>query len=177
MTVFTHLNASSSIGDILFAQPNRYGPLLEAAQHIMRSEGEFVPEVRELLAAFVSGLNECSFCHGVHTEVAKAFGVASPLLVQLLDDIERADIEDEIKPVFRFAKKLTVSPAKIVEADRAAIVAAGYSSTAVSDVVAIVALFSFFNRLVDGHGVKGSAAIFERDAQMLSRFGYVPPAQ
>ncbi len=177
MTVFARLGAGSSIGDILFSDPDRYGRILAFAQDTMRSNGALTHETRELLAAYVSGLNECAFCLGVHANVAKRFGVDPSLLAGLLASDAKADIEEELKPIFAFAYKLTVSPSKIVEADRRAVLDAGHSADTLKDVIAIVCLFSFFNRLVDGHGVKGNAAIFDRDSEMLAAFGYVPPPQ
>jgi AhpD family alkylhydroperoxidase len=31
---------------------------------------------RELIAAYVAGLNACGYCHGIHIAVAEAFGIA-----------------------------------------------------------------------------------------------------
>lgn len=177
MPTFSHLGDDASIGDILFAQPDRYGPLLAFANNVMRGDGDLAPETRELLAAFVSGLNDCTFCHGVHMAVAERFGVDPLVLTALLADETQAKIDDALKPIFGFARKLAISPSKIVETDRLAVLDAGHSENTLSDVVAVVSLFSFFNRLVDGHGVKGTAEIFERDSEMLAAFGYVPPTE
>ncbi len=177
MTIFAKLGADSSIGDILFSDPERYAPILAFAQDAMRSDGALPHKTRELLAAYVSGLNECTFCQGVHTDVAKRFGVDPSLLANLLLSDDHASIEDEQKSIFAFARKLTVSPSKVVEADRQNVLDAGHSEDMLKDVIAIVCLFSFFNRLVDGHGIKGNAEIFNRDSEMLAAFGYVPPPQ
>ncbi|MFG5384470.1 carboxymuconolactone decarboxylase family protein [Yoonia sp. R2-816] len=177
MTVFANLGADSSIGDILFSDPDRYAPILAFAQDAMRSDGVLPHKTRELLAAYVSSLNECAFCHGLHADVAKRFGIDPSILANLLFSDDLASIEDELKPIFTLARKLTVSPSKVVEADRQAVLAAGHSEDVLKDVIAIVCLFSFFNRLVDGHGIKGNAEIFSRDSEMLAAFGYVPPAQ
>lgn len=42
---------------------------------LMREPSPFSIAERELIAAFVSGLNACSFCYGEHTAVAEALGV------------------------------------------------------------------------------------------------------
>lgn len=177
MTVFVNLGADSSIGDILFSDPDRYTPILAFAQDVMRSDGALPHKARELLAAYVSGLNECAFCQGVHADVAKRFGVDPSILESLLSGGDHAGIEDELKSIFAFARKLTVSPSKVVEADRQTVLDAGHSEDVLKDVIAIICLFSFFNRLVDGHGIKGNADIFDRDSEMLAAFGYVPPPQ
>ncbi len=175
MTPFSNLGPDASIGDILFSDPERFGPILLFANNVMRDDGALDTPTRELIAAYVSGLNDCTFCYGVHDATALRFGVDASLLGALLADIDQAAIADDQKPVFAFARKLTLSPSRVADADRRAVLDAGHSETAVKDVVAIVALFSFFNRLVDGHGVKGNADIFQRDSEMLATFGYAPP--
>ncbi|WFE89795.1 hypothetical protein K1718_00085 [Roseibium porphyridii] len=74
-----------------------------------------------------------------------------------------------------FTKKLTLEPSKVTDQDRTAVLDAGHSQTALKDVIAIVSLFSCFNRLVDGHGIEGSPKIFDRDADMFHAGGYLPP--
>ncbi|MGJ8533577.1 MAG: carboxymuconolactone decarboxylase family protein [Alphaproteobacteria bacterium] len=177
MTEFLKAGPDASIGDILFSQPERFGPLLLFANDVMRSKSELEPSMRELLAAYVSGLNDCVFCVGVHEQTAQKFGVEPSLLKGLLNDVAQADIADSLKPIFVFARKLSQESSRIVDADRLAVLEAGHGEDTLTDVIAIVSLFSFFNRLVDGHGVKGSEGIFDRDSQMLFAFGYTPSAQ
>lgn len=40
---------------------------------------------RELIAAYVSGLNRCRYCHGVHTATAELLGVEEGTLRHLID--------------------------------------------------------------------------------------------
>ena len=177
MNEMAPLGQDASIGDILFADPERFGPILTFAQDVMRGSSALDTADRELLAAYVSALNACSFCHGVHAATAKKFGVGAELLEAILADNSLAALEPKLRPIFAFAHKLTLEPSRVTDSDRHVILQTGYDAAVIGDVTAIVALFSFFNRLVDGHGVKGNADIFARDAEMLASFGYVPPAQ
>lgn len=177
MVVFPELNENSSIGDILFANIGRYGPLLQLTDDLMRGEGVIAIKDREMLAAFVSGLNECAFCHGVHEATALRFGVQSGALEALLSDVDTADVDASIKPLFVFAKKLTLEPSKVTEQDRLLVLEAGHDSNTLKDLIGIVSLFGLFNRLLDGHGVVGNGSLFERDSAMLHDHGYSgPPA-
>ena len=45
---------------------------------------------RELIAAYVSGLNACRYCHGVHAATAGLFGIAEAALTALLSDVDSA---------------------------------------------------------------------------------------
>lgn len=152
-------------------------PVLGFANDVMRGDGELEPSTRELLAAYVSGLNDCTFCHGVHDATAQRLGIEPTLLSGLLNDVGQSDVSEELKPIFVFARKLTLEPAKVSDAERSEVLSAGHSEAALKDIITIVALFSFFNRLLDGHGVSGNADIFARDSEMLHAFGYAPPPQ
>jgi hypothetical protein len=56
----------------------------------------------------VSGLNVCGYCHGVHAATAQAFGVSEGTLAALLADVDFAPVAGQLKPLLRYAGKLTV---------------------------------------------------------------------
>jgi uncharacterized peroxidase-related enzyme len=103
------------------------GVLTEAA---MRGRSPFTQGQRELIAAYVSGLNACTYCHGTHLGVAEACGVAPDLITSSLADVETAPLEPRMKPILRYARKLTLSPARMTEADAAAVYDAGWGDDA-----------------------------------------------
>ena len=80
MAFFSFLDEQSDITDLTFNDRPRLGPLDKASQNIMRGNSEFSIADRELMAAYVSGLNACSFCYGVHNEVASRFGTSDEKL-------------------------------------------------------------------------------------------------
>jgi len=57
------------------AYPDTARPLLDYHELVMRGPSPFTVAERELIAAYVSGVNECGYCHGVHTATAEAFGI------------------------------------------------------------------------------------------------------
>jgi uncharacterized peroxidase-related enzyme len=91
------------------------GVLTEAA---MRGRSPFTQGQRELIAAYVSGLNACTYCHGTHLGVAEACGVAPDLISASLADVETAPLEPRMKPILRYARKLTLNPARTTEGCR-----------------------------------------------------------
>ena len=119
----------------------------------MRGPSPFTQGQRELIAAYVSGLNACDYCHGTHVGVAEACGVAPGLIKELLHDIETAPVDARMKPILRYAWKLTLTPASMTEADASAIYDAGWQDDALYSTVLVVALFNFYNRLVEGVGL------------------------
>ncbi len=52
-----------------------------------------------------------------------------------------------------FAVKLALTPRAMTRADVEALRAAGFSDTAIHDVVQVTGFFSYYNRLADGLGI------------------------
>lgn len=154
------------------AYPATSRPLIEYHEALLRGPSPLTVAERELVAAFVSGLNACHYCHGVHEATARKFGVAEGLLIRLLSDIDSTPVADRLKPILRYVKKLTLAPAKMTQADADAVFAAGWDDRALHDAVSVCALFNFMNRLVEGHGIKGDAEYFDAASKRLRAGGY-----
>jgi uncharacterized peroxidase-related enzyme len=175
MAFFKYLDENSDITDITFNDRRRLGPLDKASQEIMRGKSEFTNSEKEIMAAYVSGLNACAFCLGSHQAVAAQFGVEENVIESLIEDIDSAPIPRRLKPIFHYLKKLTLSPAKIWEEDVDRVQQAGWSEEALHEAILIGCLFNFYNRLLDGHGVKGSAPIYQFAGTHLHKNGYSVP--
>jgi len=147
-------------------------PLIELHQILMRSEDSpFTVGQRELLGAFVSGTNASKYCTGAHTATAMEFGVEEELLSSLLTDIDLAGVEDNLKPIFKFVKKLTLDPTKMIQSDADDVFNAGWSERALYDAIIICCAFSFMNRFVEGLGLSVIPEHFPIEGKMLKR-GY-----
>jgi uncharacterized peroxidase-related enzyme len=112
MAKFPSLGANATVPDILKMSPEAGVALLEMHEAIMRAPSLLTPGQRELIAAYVSGLNRCQYCHGVHAETAKAYeDIPRQAVDRMFDDLETAGFDDKIKPILRLARKLTQTPA------------------------------------------------------------------
>lgn len=147
------------LADVFRAYPVGLRPLLEYHDALLRGESPLSVADRELIAAYVSGLNACGFCLGAHAIIAEALGVDAALIDSLIEDLDHAPVDDRLRPLLAYVGKLTRAPASVRAADRDAVFAAGWSERALHDAVATCALFSFMNRLVEGMGVATSPAI------------------
>ena len=148
--------------------------LIEMHTALMRTDSPLTPAEHELIAAYVSGLNACQYCYGVHAETARAFGLAEGAVETLLTDLDAAPIDPRMRPILAYAKKLTLTPAKMTQADADAVFAAGWSERALHDAVLTTCLFNFMNRLLEGHGCKGSKELFALRGPALRDEGYAP---
>ena len=143
-------------------------------RHILRTNPQLTAADKELIAAYVSGLNACQYCYGVHSETAKAFGMPQSLIDALLTDLETAPVSPRLKPVLAYARLLTLTPTRATQGHVDAILAEGWTERDLHDAILTVCLFNFMNRLLEGHGVKGSPALFEERGQALHDDGYAP---
>jgi uncharacterized peroxidase-related enzyme len=152
--------------------PEHSRPLLDYHELVMRGPSPFTPGEREMIAAYVSGINACGYCHGVHTVTAEAFGLPPGVLEAALADLDSAPVEEKLKPVLRYAGKLTSSPSRVSQADVDTVLAAGWDEVAVYHAILVCALFNFMNRLVDGLGIRAGSDFFEMSGNRLHRIGY-----
>ena len=173
MTVFSTLPAEAHLLHVLKRFPKMTPSLLALHDAILRSESNLSVGERELIAAYVSLNNACEFCHGAHTAVARMFGIDDRVLEQLHTDLETADIPRQLKPLLAYARKLTLTPSKIVQADADAVYAAGWTEEDLFDAISTCALFNFMNRIVDGSDINVPSDVSRADSNRPKLDTYV----
>ena len=151
--LFPSLPDNAHLADVLKAFPATVRPLMEFHDILMRGDSDLSVAERELIAAYVSGLNACSFCFGAHKLMARAFGVDDALMDALVADLDSAPVDDKVRPILAFVAKLTRSPSMLTESDAQAVYAAGWSESALYDAIQTCALYNLMNRVVEGTGV------------------------
>ena len=162
-----------SVSAVMKRYPEQAVPLIGLADIIMRKgKCQFSAQERELIAAFASGTNACTYCYNTHKATAEAFGVNEDLLENLLADIDTSAVDDKLKSILHYVKKLTESPSRMLQADVDAIFAAGRDEDSFHFTVMICALFNMMNRIMDGYGVKNTAEFRQSRGAMLAVDGY-----
>ena len=160
------------LGDLSAAYPGVFEKMWPFLEAVMRSDAPISREQRELIAAYVSLLNQCSFCHGIHTNVARAYGVEDELIEALATDIETAPIDPKLKPILRLVKVLTETPARVTDAHYDQVRSAGWDDQAIGFAIGVTALFNMMNRLVEGFGIALPEDGGARSGHMLATQGY-----
>lgn len=173
MPFFPSIGAEDKVPHVLAKfQNGTQIPLLDFHQALLRGDSQFSVKERELMAAFVSGVNSCGYCFGAHSAVAKLFGVSEQLLADMLNDLSNADIDEKLRPVFAYIRKLTLTPTKMIQADANAVFAAGWTEQALYDAVNICCLYNFMNRFVEGLGLTVVPEQFSFEGKMIVDGGY-----
>jgi len=107
MPFFHSLPQDAGVRHIVSLNPAAGRTLIELHSAVLRNASVLPAADKELIAAYVSGLNAC-YCFGVHAETAKAFGVEAQLIEQLLSDVGGAPVNEKLRPLLRYARKHTL---------------------------------------------------------------------
>ena len=172
MSYLASLPAETTLLQVFQAYPDTAHPLLGFHELIMRGPSPFTPGEREMIAAYVSGVNDCAYCHGVHTVTAEAFGLEPGVLSAALADLDSAPVDAKLKPVLAYVGKLTRAPSTMADEDAKAVFAAGWDERALHDAVLVCALFNFMNRMVEGLGIRADTAYADVSGKRLKEGGY-----
>jgi uncharacterized peroxidase-related enzyme len=172
MSFFKSLPADAGLLQVFQAFPRFARPLLEYHEVLLRGDSPFSVAERELIAAYVSGLNNCDYCRAVHSKTAVALGIHVDAISGILSGSGFEHVDGRMRPVLVFVRKLTLSPAAVTAADADAIFAAGWNDRALHDAAAICGLFNLMNRLVNGLGVEATEDYTKLAAQRLAEGGY-----
>ena len=172
MTFLASLPDTAKLLDVFRAYPDTASPLLDYHEALMRGPSSLSVAERELIAAYVSGLNACRYCYGIHQVTAERFGVDETVLTALLADLPSAEVEDRMRPLLGYLEKLTRDPGRVSPADAQAVVAAGWDERALHDAVSVCALFNFMNRFVNGLGITADDDYSGTSGTRLADHGY-----
>jgi uncharacterized peroxidase-related enzyme len=172
VTYLPSLPEQAKLLDVFRAYPGTAGPLLDYHEVLMRGPSPLSVAERELIAAYVSGLNACGYCYGIHQTTARTFGVNERTLTALLEDVDKAPVESRMRTLLRYVGRLTTSPARVSPADAEAVLDAGWDEQALHDAVAVCALFNFMNRFVTGIGLTADEGYADLSGRRLAEGGY-----
>ncbi len=172
MTRFAGLGAGANVPAILKMSPDAGVALLQMHEAIMRGPSALTPGERELIAAYVSGRNRCDYCHGIHAATAVAYGYDAAMVESIVDDPDLDGVDARLRPILLYARKLTDTPDSVTDADAQAVYDAGWDEQALHDAIMVTCTFNFMNRLLEGHGVHGDAAMYRQRGPLLKEHGY-----
>src|SRR3954469_3047218 len=98
--------------------PQTAGPMGELAEILLRSDEGLSRAERELIATYVSYLNDCFYCHNSHGEIACIYlNNDRDLVEQIRQDYNNADISDKLKTLLNIAGKVQQSGKAVTATD------------------------------------------------------------
>ncbi|MCE7864961.1 MAG: carboxymuconolactone decarboxylase family protein [Bacteroidetes bacterium CHB5] len=134
-------------------RPETAKPLNELAEILLRSDNSLTRGERELIATYVSSLNDCFFCQNAHGGIAQHYLQCDMHFIdQVKADYESMLLSDKLKALLSIAASVQkggkhVTPDQISKAKEL-----GATDGEIHDTVLIAAAFCMYNRYVDGLG-------------------------
>jgi uncharacterized peroxidase-related enzyme len=151
-----HINLPENLPGIrgpMAFRPETAKPLNELAEVLLRSENSLTRGERELIATYVSSLNDCFFCQNAHGGIAQHYLQCDMNYIDAVKkDFQSTPISEKLKSLLAIAGSVqrggkNVSPEQIAQAKFF-----GATDIEIHDTVLIAAAFCMFNRYVDGLG-------------------------
>ncbi|WP_227980364.1 carboxymuconolactone decarboxylase family protein [Nocardia spumae] len=158
---------------LVFYRPDFYGARAKEFTHrAMRGPSPWSVADRELMAAYVSQVNESAFCVGAHTATSnQAYGDEAKVRAVLADP-QSAPIDDGLRATLLMLGTLT-REGTVSADDMWDVLAAGVTRRQIEDALAVCAAFDTTNRLADAFGFELlSPAGYAAGAKFLLKRGY-----
>lgn len=145
--------AAPGIVGLMDYRPETAVPLGMLAETLLRGDSTLSRGERELIAAYVSTLNECRFCAGSHSAFATAqLPEGRALVDRVLQDPASAPVSNKLRSLLVVAGQVQQGGRHVTAEAVQAAREAGATDVEVHDTVLIAAAFCMFNRYVDGLG-------------------------
>jgi uncharacterized peroxidase-related enzyme len=162
----------------LFAFRPEVGAVLGLlADTLLSGTESFSAGERELVAAYVSSLNECTFCHASHAAIAACHLGDEEVVAAVVDNLDAAPISSKARALLRLAAKVQQGGRAVQDGDVAQARAEGATDGDIHDTVLIAAAFCMFNRYVDGlqASTPTDSSFYRERGRAVAAHGYSTP--
>jgi uncharacterized peroxidase-related enzyme len=160
---------------LLAYYPTAAPPLTGLMQVMMRGDLGLNKGERELIAAFVSGLNKCAACENIHSVVAgHLFNIDLSVVETIKINFQAAPISLRLKSILSIADQVHRGGKYVTRDLVENAKSVGITDQEIHDTVLISALFCMYNRYLDGLGVQSTDTLDSLDArgQHIALHGY-----
>jgi uncharacterized peroxidase-related enzyme len=168
------------IRSLVMFRPETGKPLYDLVQVLLRGESTLSQAERELIAAYVSFLNNCKFCMSSHAAAARClYGDEKNMVDEVLSDLELSALSEKMKALLRIAGKVQVMGKEVSAEDIEVARKLGADDKEIHDTVLIAAAFCMFNRYVDGLAsfTPPDEDTYKEMGKRMAEKGYVMPQQ
>jgi uncharacterized peroxidase-related enzyme len=157
-------------------RPETAKPLNDLVEALLVAPNTLTPGERELIATYVSSLNDCYYCQTIHGAIAAAHLNGDEELVRRVKaDFQHAAISDKLKALLVIAAKVQRGGKNVTAADVEEARSLGATDVEIHDTVLIAAAFCMYNRYVDGLATTQprDEALYRERGKTVAREGYV----
>ena len=157
-------------------RPETARPLNDLVEVLLCAPNTLAPGERELIATYVSYLNDCHYCQSIHGAIAAAHLDGDEELVRSVKaDFQYAAVSEKLKALLVIASKVQRGGKQVTEEDVAYARSLGATDIEIHDTVLIAAAFCMYNRYVDGLNTwqPREASMYAQMGQHLAEHGYL----
>lgn len=134
-------------------RPETSKHLNDLAEVLLRSDNSLSRGDRELIATYVSYLNDCFFCQNAHGGLAQHYLQCDMTFIDgVKQNAQDAAISDKLKTLLAIAASVQKGGKHVTTEQVEKAKAFGATDLEIHDTVLIAAAFCMFNRYVDGLG-------------------------
>ncbi|HEX6521311.1 MAG TPA: peroxidase-related enzyme [Streptosporangiaceae bacterium] len=150
---------------LLSTKPELLNSILAGYNGIF-NHGKLPREIRELVAAWTSRVNQCPYCVGTHSFFMQVYGGTEELAnaIAASDSPDQLPVDERTHELLRLVTKVTTAPYKITDSEWQRAQDAGWSTEELLEGVFCASLFNFITRLVDSLGL-GTSVTMSRISQ------------
>jgi uncharacterized peroxidase-related enzyme len=151
-------------------------PIRQLTQILLRGPSSLSEGERELIASVVSSGNECAFCTAAHTAIADLYLGDSSIAEAVKINIGTAPVSEKMKALLTIASAVQKNGRLVSQVMIDAAKKEGATDPELHDTVLIAALFSLYNRYVDGLAsvTPADPSFYNRLGHILLEKGYLP---
>lgn len=151
-----HINLPEGLPGIrgpMALRPETSKPLNDLAEVLLRSENSLSRGERELIATYVSYLNDCFFCQNAHGGLAQHYLQCDMTFIDGVKmNADGSPISDKLKALLSIAASVQKGGKHVTTKQVEKAKTLGATDLEIHDTVLIAAAFCMFNRYVDGLG-------------------------
>ena len=147
------LNKYRSVYDVFIDNWKYQSHFVAYLESLMRQETLLPTYIKEMIFAYVSGLNNCQYCKNIHAEISKKL-LKDSSESDPLSDISLSDIDEKYKPVLKFSYKVNEDIDSINEEDIKEILEYKFPDNVITEIISICGAAQFMNTTVRGHKIK-----------------------
>lgn len=165
------------IRGLMAYRPETARPMNDLVELLLQGPSTLSKGERELIATYVSTLNDCKFCSTLHGAIAKHHVNDGALVQQIKTDPEKASVSPKLKALLGIAAKVQNDARSVTSDDIEAAKAEEATDQEIHDTVLIAAAFCMFNRYVDGLGTfaPDDESIYDQIGAYRAKNGYLAP--
>lgn len=146
-------NEFPGIRGLMAYRPECAEPLNDLAEQLLCADNTLSRGERELIATYVSHLNDCYFCQQAHGGIAQhLLSCDTDFIDRVKTDFNQTDLSDKMKALLTIAASVQRGGKAVTQQQVDSAIAAGAIEKEIHDAVLIAAAFCMFNRYVDGLG-------------------------